>query len=159
MTCSTASAGLGGATRTGLAHVLLREIADLLGLLVATGESGSIDLRSLPMTDGDRSDLEVRLGQGEVSAILTVAGTSEIWETAVSGVWWVRHRGEGGRIASEEIVVARVPDILAAHPDDARDSLVRLRTLIETDSTLFHDPSRPEPPVGREYLAQPQEGR
>lgn len=158
MTCSTAAAGLGDVPRTGLAHVLLREIAARLATFVATGESSAVDLRSLPMTDGDRGELEACLGQGEVSAILTVAGTSEIWETAISGVWWVRHKGDGERIASEEIVVARVPDILATHPDDARDGLVRLQSLIEADGAALQGQSRSEHPE-RECLAQLQEGR
>lgn len=158
MTCSTAAARLGVVPRTGLAHALLREIATQLATFVATGESSAIDLRSLPMTDGDRSELEACLGQGEVSAILTVAGTSEIWETAISGVWWVRHKGEGGHVASEEILVARVPDILATHPDDARDGLVRLQSLIEADGVALRGQSRSELPE-RECFAQLQEGR
>lgn len=125
--------------RTGMSDAILREIAHALAHFVATGESGAVNLRAMPMTDADRGELEDKLGQGEVSAILTVAGTSEIWETAVSGVWWVRHRGEGGRIASEEIVVTRVPEILTTHPDDARDGLVRLQALLEAGGTISHD--------------------
>lgn len=122
---------------SGMSDAILREIAQLLSGFLETGESGAIDLRGMPLSDLDRADLESRLGQGEVSAIVTVAGTSEIWETAISGVWWVRHRGEGGRVASEEIVVTRVPDILATHADDAKDGLARLLVLLD------HAPSAP----------------
>lgn len=137
---------------SGMSDAILREIAQLLSSFLETGESGAIDLRGMPLSDLDRSDLESRLGQGEVSAVVTVAGTSEIWETAISGVWWVRHRGEGGRIASEEIIVTRVPDILATHADDARDGLDRLLTLLD------HAPSAPIDPQTA-HAKRWQEGR
>ncbi len=140
---------------TGLAVVLVREIAARLATFVATGEAAAIDLRSLPMTDGDRRELETILGQGDVSAILTVAGTSEIWETAISGVWWVRHRSVDGHVASEEIVVAHVPDILTTQPDDARDSLARLRSLIENDGAAVQSLR----PLDREFAGQTQGGQ
>lgn len=116
--------------QTGMADALLREIADALERFVATGEVTAIDMRGLPLGDADRAVLEQRLGQGEVSAILTVAGQSEVWETAFSGVWWVRHRGASGGVAAEEIVITRLPEILATHPDDARDGLMRLRAVL-----------------------------
>lgn len=133
MTCSTAENDP-AQWRTGLANAVLREIVTHLDTLVESGAETAIDLRGLPMTDADRAELEERLGHGEVSAVLTVAGRSEVWETAVSGVWWVRHLGDGGRVAAEEIVVARVPEILATHPDDARDALARLRGMLDDEA-------------------------
>ena len=113
--------------RTGMAHSVLAEVASLLAALAERGETGSVDLRSLPMTDADRNELEELLGRGEVSAELEVAGHSEIWETAYPGAWWVRHRGAGDRISSEEIAVCPVPEILAAHPADIRAAVERIR--------------------------------
>lgn len=116
---------------TGMAGAILRELAERLATFVATGEEASIDLRGgLPLSDAERERLAEQLGHGEVSAIVSVAGESEIWETAVSGVWWVRHRGGDGRIAAESIAVTRLPEILATHPDDARDGLARLEALL-----------------------------
>ena len=86
--------------RTGLAQSVLREIAELLSVLVAEGETGAIDLHGLPMTPADRSELEESLGRGDVEAILNVAGTSEVWETRYSGVWWVRHFGADDKMPS-----------------------------------------------------------
>ncbi len=126
---------------TGMMHALLREIADALERFVTTGEVTAIDMRGLPLSDADRIGIEQQLGQGEVSAILTVAGQSEIWETAISGVWWVRHLGASGGVAAEEIVITRLPEILATHPDDARDGLVRLRAMLAAptaDTTSPH---------------------
>jgi hydrogenase-1 operon protein HyaF len=112
---------------TGIADAIMSEIATLLDQFAETGEGIAVDLRGLPMTDADRALLEHRLGRGEVSAAIDVAGISEVWETAYSGVWWVRHRGSDNRIVSEEIVVTRVPAILMSHEDDVRDAARRLR--------------------------------
>lgn len=132
----------------GMADAILRELAELLAAFVATGEEASIDLRGgLPMSDADRERLAERLGHGEVSAIVSVAGESEVWETAVSGVWWVRHRGGDGRIAAESVVVTRLPEILATHPDDARDGLARLEAMladVPPDAMAQPDANQPE---------------
>ena len=82
---------------TGMAWSILTEIHQLLKALSEKGEAGSIDLRSLPMTDADREQLEEILGRGEVRAELELAGVSEVWETAYAGVWWVRHRRSTNR--------------------------------------------------------------
>lgn len=115
---------------TGLADALLGEIADLLDTLANTGEPGAIDLRSLPMTDADRALLKDRLGAGEVHATLDVAGPSSVEETAIPGVWWVRHEGAGGMIANEHIEVTLMPQILMTQPDDLAAGRERLADLM-----------------------------
>ena len=122
------------AHKTGLADAVLREIAGLLRRLIETGEEGAIDLRSLPMTDADRHQLKTRLGAGEVHATLDVAGSSTVEETAIPGVWWVRHEGADGRVANEQIAVTRIPAILISHPDDLAVGAVRLQELISADA-------------------------
>lgn len=112
---------------TGLADAVLSEIAELLKKLADSGEASGIDLKSLPMSDGDRDALEQRLGQGEVFATVGVAGTTEVWETSYPGVWWVRHLGADGMIASEEVAVTRTPEILTAHRKDISAAEQRLR--------------------------------
>ena len=111
---------------TGLAWSILTEIRQLLDALNEKGTVGSIDLRSLPMTDADREQLEELLGRGEVHAELDLAGTSEVWETAYAGVWWIRHKGAADKIACEEIAVTAVPDILITHPVDIEAAAARL---------------------------------
>lgn len=118
------------AFRTGMAESLLHEIARRLTTLAETGEASDIDLRSLPMTQGDRGELEHRLGRGEVEALLTVAGTSEIWETQYAGVWWVRHFGAGGKVAAEHIEITPSPQVLASHHDDVAAAALRLKTCL-----------------------------
>jgi len=131
---------------TGMARSVLAEVSRLLERLVRTGEPGAIDLRSLPLTATDRSELESALGQGEVHAELELAGRSEVRETAYHGAWWVRHLGADDRIATELIDICRVPDILGAHPEDVREAAVRLRRDLEDiQSTLHQDSSESSP--------------
>jgi hydrogenase-1 operon protein HyaF len=128
---SNVTACLDGQT-TGMAWSVLSEVGSLLEKLARDGEESAIDLRSLPMTEADRAQLEELLGRGEVRAELEVAGASEVWETAYPGAWWIRHRGAGGRIASEEIAVCRIPEILVTHPVDIAAAAARIRDELET---------------------------
>lgn len=101
------------------ALAVLREVAGLLdGLAADPTLDHTIDLRSLPLADADRAALRAWLGQGEVDALLQAAGTTRLQETAYAGVWWVRHGDEDAPDALEQIVVARVPALLPAHPED-----------------------------------------
>ena len=117
---------------TGMALSVLSEITNLLEQLAKTGEPASIDLRSLPLSDVDRQQLEEVLGHGEVMVELELAGKTEIWETTFPGVWWIRHRGAADKIATEEIAVCRVPEILMTHPVDIEAAAGRLRAELET---------------------------
>ena len=126
---------------TGMAQSVLAEVARLLEALAAEGTTGAIDLRSLPLTDADRRQLQDLLGRGEVRADLELAGRSEVWETAYPGVWWIRHLAADDRIASEEIAVCPVPEILQAHPDDIRAGARRL----SQDLAALQAPAAPVP--------------
>jgi hydrogenase-1 operon protein HyaF len=114
------------ATRTGMARSLLHEIARHLSKLEGCGEASAIDLRSLPMTQADREELEELLGCGDVDITLKAAGKSEIWETRFSGVWWVRHFSGDDRIAAETIEITSIPEILIAHRSDISAASKRL---------------------------------
>ena len=108
---------------------LLGEIAALLEALTNTGEEGAIDLRSLPLSEADRLKLEDLLGHGEVEARVQVAGETLVWETAFSGVWWVRHKSAEGKVIAEQIAITRLPDILQTPGEDAKAALPRLQKL------------------------------
>lgn len=116
---------------TGMALAIMTQVAQMLEALSITGETGSIDLRSLPLTEADRKQLEDLLGQGEVKAELEVAGTSTVRETAYPGAWWIRHLGAGGKLSSEEIAICPVPGILAAHPADIDASAARIKHTLD----------------------------
>jgi len=122
-TCASTTAG------SGVAEALLREVARLLDALARDpGYSAAIDLRSLPMQDADLACLRHRLGDGEVEARFDQVGPTRITETAYAGVWWVRHADADDRAVLEQVVVARVPALLLAHPADIDDAAHRLAT-------------------------------
>ena len=114
-----------------MAFAVLAEIGRLLAALAESGATGSIDVRSLPLTAADRDQLDALLGRGEVRATLDLAGPSEVWETTFPGAWWIRHLGADGRVAAEEIAICPVPGILAAHPADIRAGAQRLSRQLE----------------------------
>jgi hydrogenase-1 operon protein HyaF len=110
---------------TGMADAVLCEIASL-ATRHADGASAAIELTSMPLTRQDRAEIEARLGRGEVEATIQAAGRSEVWETAYAGVWFVRHFGLDGKVATETIEICAAPLILLSHPDDRRAAAVRL---------------------------------
>jgi len=105
---------------------LLNEIIHALDRLLGDDEPTVIDLASLPFAPGELAELEEALGSGELTAELDALGKSLIRETAYPGVWWVRHLDGRGRVAAEQIVVTRVPDILISPPEDIRAAAARL---------------------------------
>lgn len=111
----------------GNALPILNEIATLLERLVDAGESASIDLRAMPLAPGDYEMIEQVLGRGEIDATLDALGRTSIRETAVRGVWWVRHFNAHDEIMAEFIEVTRVPELLVSMPEDVADSLTDLR--------------------------------
>jgi hydrogenase-1 operon protein HyaF len=114
--------GLGG----GLTAILA-ELAARLERLAASGETALIDLRSLPLSPLDRSELLASLGQGEVSATLDAQGESTLRETGFAGIWWIVHRDRNGEVTSELLEVNSAPRILAADPDDIACAAAALR--------------------------------
>lgn len=108
-------------------RALLAEIAACLERLVASGETGLIDLNSLPFAPGEYELLHQTLGQGEVSARIEAIGPSEISETRYPGVWWVTHYNVEGDIVADTIEIARIPEIIKSQPEDIRAGLELLR--------------------------------
>lgn len=111
---------------TGNAPAILNEVARLLEALVDCGATGYIDIGSLPLSAGDHNWLRERLGRGEVGIVLDGEGSSHVRETDYPGVWWLEHRNPQGVVVAEFIEVSYVPELVPAHPDDAKDGLERL---------------------------------
>ena len=107
------SVGLGG----GVAAILT-ELLAMLERLAASQTPAAIDLRSLPMSPQDRTELKSALGEGEVRATVAAEGVSIIQETGISGVWWVEHRNRLGELIAEALEVTRVPEILSRASDE-----------------------------------------
>ena len=108
-------------------RALLAEIAARLEKLDENGETGMIDLNSLPFSPGEYEQLRQILGQGEVSARIEAIGPSEIIETHYPGVWWVTHYNVEGDIVADMIEIARLPEIIQSQPEDVHAGLERLK--------------------------------
>ncbi len=119
------SGGLGG----GVAAILT-ELAARLECLAANGDTALIDLRSLPMSPADRSELQEALGRGEVAATLDAQGVSTLHETSFAGIWWTVHCDRDGAVTSELLEVSLVPQILAASLEDVALAAAALRRRI-----------------------------
>ncbi|MBF0470058.1 MAG: hydrogenase expression/formation protein [Gammaproteobacteria bacterium] len=110
---------------------LLQEISQLLRQLALSDENGVIDLRRSPLSPAQREALLTLLGQGEVSAELTVMGRSRVEETALAGVWWVTHYNEEGVVVAELLEIAPIPQILLSVEDELGESQDRLQQMID----------------------------
>jgi hydrogenase-1 operon protein HyaF len=108
-------------------RALLAEIAARLEKLDENGETGMIDLNSLPFSPSEYEQLRQILGQGEVSARIEAIGPSEIIETHYPGVWWVTHYNVEGDIVADMIEIARLPEIIKSQPEDVHAGLERLK--------------------------------
>jgi hydrogenase-1 operon protein HyaF len=106
---------------------ILTELVRLLDQLAAKDIPAAIDLRSLPLSPYDRTELERALGNGEVEASVNAEGVSTLRETRISGVWWVEHRDAHGELIAELLEVARVPEILASASDEIAAAAQALR--------------------------------
>ena len=109
------------------AQAVLSEIEERAMRFSATGEAASIDLRCLKAMPDEREMLEILLGRGEVSAVLDAMGRSEIHETAIPCVWWVRHRNADDEIVGELIEIAEIPDVLMGDRSAVASGLQALR--------------------------------
>ena len=118
-------------------RALHAEIAACLEKLAETGETGIIDLNSLPFAPGEYEQLRQALGQGEVSARIEAIGPSEIIETRYPGVWWVTHYNVEGDIVADLIEISWIPEIMKSQPDDIRTGLELLRA--QLDDALIND--------------------
>ena len=110
---------------------IANEIERHLKVYLQQGETASIDLRSLPMAPGDYQALKVLLGEGEVSARLDALGPSEIYETAVPGVWWLKHHNASNEVMADLIEITACPDILRTQQEDLHEGPEQLRARIE----------------------------
>lgn len=108
------------AAPTGMAEALLREIAEHMAAVAAGAGRRVVTLRGLPIGPPDYRVLRDRLGEGEVRATVAVEGETEIFETALRGVWWVRDRNAEGEVTGEHIEIGATPMLIEAHRDDIR---------------------------------------
>jgi hydrogenase-1 operon protein HyaF len=111
---------------TQLVEAIVAEVAGLLPRLIEQGEESAIDLLGLPLSVSCITELERRLGHGEINIRLDAFGLSEIRETGFPGVWWTQHADESGRVIARLIEVAFTPNILRADVEDMKSGQQRL---------------------------------
>jgi len=122
----TRTSSIGGGVFA-IAHELLRHLENLL----ETGETATIDVKSLPMAPDEFHEIRKMLGQGEIDLTLELDGPTRIQETAYGGVWWIQHKAPDGRILAEYIEIARFPDFLSAQPDHITEAVRHLRNRLQ----------------------------
>lgn len=131
-----------GNTLTWNVKPILHEIRHALRKLLETGESGIIDLRSIPLAPGEEETIISTLGCGEVHAKLNALGPSEIYETRFAGVWLITHFNEENSIISRFIEITVFPDILKSQSDDMTFALDLLENELDdgsgSDKTELH---------------------
>jgi hydrogenase-1 operon protein HyaF len=114
-------------------RALLTEIVALVEKLAHDGTTGSIDLNSLPFGPGEYEQLQLLLGEGEVSAHIEALGPSDITETRHPGVWWVTHYNVEGDIIADSIEITTIPELLRSQPDDIRMGLELLKAQLNDE--------------------------
>lgn len=106
-----------------MAGAILAEIVAAAGRYADTGIPEAVDLRFLKAMPEERAILAERLGRGEVHATVESLGRSEVQETALPCVWWLRHRDSEGETVGESIEIAEVPELLAGDRGDIKAGL------------------------------------
>lgn len=112
-------------------RALLQELLNMLDTLINTGESNSIDIRSLPMLPGDYDHIKAILGDGEVKATVSAMGPTQIQETHIPGIWWVTHYNLNEEVMAEFIEVTALPQILLTPEVDLQHASERLAHYID----------------------------
>lgn len=112
---------------SGNARALLHEIATMLQQLLENGETGVIDLRSMPLSAEEYHTLHEILGEGEVTATLETLGSSRVRETSIAGVWWIIHHNAEDEVIAEMIEVTQIPTILKSDPVDISEGVATLQ--------------------------------
>lgn len=122
---------------TGNVTPLLHEICHALEQLLATGKPTAIDLRAMPLSPGEEEDIERSLGRGEVSAHLQALGPSDVFETAIPGVWLVTHRNADDEIVGKFVEITRMPAILKSQITDIESGVRKLQRRLEAGGSAI----------------------
>jgi hydrogenase-1 operon protein HyaF len=119
---------------------LLHEIRHALRR-VADGRKGTvIDLQRLPLSPGEKQELEAVLGIGEVRAELDALGPTEVRETCYPGVWLVTHRNTDQAIVARFIEVTRIPELLKSQEQDIERGIRRLEDELNVSGKVMELP-------------------
>lgn len=113
---------------TGMLEAVLTELGEHLQNLIDSNTTNIIDLNSLPLSEFDITQLEQKLGKGEVEVTLTTIGESHIFETGYNGIWWLKHYTPEQILLSQFIEITTMPDIIKSQPEDMKLALSRFNS-------------------------------
>jgi hydrogenase-1 operon protein HyaF len=116
---------------SGQIGAILCELQTRLNTLITRGRGDSIDLRSLPLFPGDYEQLKETLGYGEIHINLDAMGPSEIYETAIAGIWWLTHYNTEDEVVAEYIEIATLPELVKTDPGELPAAEQQLQRLID----------------------------
>lgn len=94
------------------------------------GETHSINLSLLPMSDAELEFLDERLGRGPVDILSRAYGKCQVISTLSQNAWWVRYYNSMGVLILNTLEVVDVPIVVAAAAEDLADSGTRLEEII-----------------------------
>lgn len=110
---------------------ILSELLSKLTVLNREGSTDSIDLRTLPMFPGDYEQLKETLGYGEINVSINAMGPTEIYETAIPGIWWITHYNSEDENIAEYIEITALPELLKTDPQEIQQAEPQLQQLID----------------------------
>lgn len=110
---------------------ILHELQTKLKALNNQGQSDSVDLRTLPLFPGDYELLKETLGYGEIHISIDAMGPSEIYETAIPGLWWLTHYNSEDEIIAEYIEITSLPEMVKTDPQEFAAAEQQLQQLID----------------------------
>ncbi|MBC8520032.1 MAG: hypothetical protein H8D24_06475 [Gammaproteobacteria bacterium] len=119
--------------RSDMVRSILSEVVTLLERWLEQGEPGILDLKSLPLSPADNQLLEETLGRGELTISMDVLGSSQMVETAFSGVWYVTHRNEQAQVLVKQIEVIDIPSIVLPQHSEVLSALERLKSKLNNN--------------------------
>ena len=103
---------------TGNVTPLLHQIRHALSQLIERQEDTTIDLRRLPLSAGEESQLEAFLGHGEVKADIQALGDTVLIESRFAGVWLETHYNEEAEIMGKYVHICDCPPLIKSQPED-----------------------------------------
>ena len=110
---------------------IMHEVRHALARLIATDETTTIDLQSIPFAPGEVDIIREHLGEGEVVIQVNALGPSTLSETKYAGVWWIEHRNNADEVTGLYIDITRVPTIVSPPPEDLADGLSELSDYLQ----------------------------
>lgn len=110
------------------ARAVLTEIAAALERFASTGETHTLFINKMGLTQADREAIHAFLGQGTVRVQLNDTAEPAEWlETDIAGVWYGVFYDTSRRPVLETIEISDFPRVAAAQPEDIAAKSAELR--------------------------------